>query len=70
MFRYYKYKEIRKRIPHPTKQEWISMNTDGIECPLSRVYSKREALNMFKEFNVQGTRTKEFGWFRIIWGTK
>lgn len=33
-----------------SKQEWISMNTDGPYCPLSRVYSKREAGELFNKF--------------------
>jgi SAM-dependent methyltransferase len=33
-----------------TKQEWISMNTDGPFCPLARVYNDREAVELFKDF--------------------
>lgn len=31
-----------------TKERWISINTDGPDCPLAKVYNKSEALNMFK----------------------
>ena len=34
-----------------TKEEWISMNTDGPECPLAKVYNKREALKLFGKFS-------------------
>jgi ubiquinone/menaquinone biosynthesis C-methylase UbiE len=39
---------INKR--NMTKQEWISMNTDGPFCPLARVYNHKEAANLFKNF--------------------
>lgn len=37
----------RKRI---SKQDWISMNTDGPFCPLARVYSRNEAAALFQPF--------------------
>ena len=33
-----------------SKEEWISMNTDGPYCPLSRVYNNDEATELFKDF--------------------
>jgi hypothetical protein len=30
-----------------TKQQWVSMNTDGPDCPLSKVYTKKEAQKLF-----------------------
>lgn len=39
---------IKKR--KATKQEWISMNTDGPFCPLARVYNSKEAAVLFKDF--------------------
>jgi ubiquinone/menaquinone biosynthesis C-methylase UbiE len=38
---------LRKKI---TKEQWISMNTDGPFCPLARVYDRREAAILFKDF--------------------
>ena len=32
-----------------TKEEWISVNTDGPDHPLSRVYNRREAEKLFRE---------------------
>jgi hypothetical protein len=32
------------------KDEWISMNTDGPFCPLARVYDRKEAAIVFKDF--------------------
>jgi ubiquinone/menaquinone biosynthesis C-methylase UbiE len=34
-----------------TKEQWISMNTDGPFCPLARVYNRREAAALFKDFD-------------------
>jgi SAM-dependent methyltransferase len=42
---------LKKKL---TKEQWISMNTDGPFCPLARVYDGREAAILFKDFeNVQ-----------------
>ncbi|MBM3703370.1 MAG: methyltransferase domain-containing protein, partial [Actinobacteria bacterium] len=30
-----------------TKEQWISMNTDGPDCPLAKVYNKKEVLKLF-----------------------
>jgi ubiquinone/menaquinone biosynthesis C-methylase UbiE len=38
---------LKKKI---TKEQWISMNTDGPFCPLARVYGRREAVILFKDF--------------------
>ncbi|MEO8399326.1 MAG: class I SAM-dependent methyltransferase [Ignavibacteriaceae bacterium] len=32
-----------------TKQKWISINTDGPDCPLAKVYNKNQASNLFKD---------------------
>lgn len=46
-----KHRELLFSKPHMTKDDWISMNTDGPECPLAKVYNKREALKLFSNFN-------------------
>lgn len=33
-----------------TREQWISMNTDGPDCPLSRVYSMNEARELLADF--------------------
>jgi ubiquinone/menaquinone biosynthesis C-methylase UbiE len=33
-----------------SKEEWISMNTDGPFCPLAKVYNHREGAELFKQF--------------------
>jgi ubiquinone/menaquinone biosynthesis C-methylase UbiE len=38
---------LTKRL---TKEQWISINTDGPFCPLARVYDEREATALFKDF--------------------
>jgi ubiquinone/menaquinone biosynthesis C-methylase UbiE len=42
-----------------TKAEWISMNTDGPECPLAKVYGRGEALRLFSDFHNVSTEV----WF-------
>lgn len=34
-----------------SKEEWVSMNTDGPYCPLAKVYSHAEAAELFKHFS-------------------
>lgn len=53
------------RIPHPTPEQWISMNTDGPDCPLARVYSAREARDLFHSF--QDFRTRVYMFDRTHW---
>jgi SAM-dependent methyltransferase len=38
---------LKKKI---TREQWVSMNTDGPFCPLARVYDRREAAALFKDF--------------------
>jgi 2-polyprenyl-3-methyl-5-hydroxy-6-metoxy-1,4-benzoquinol methylase len=38
------------RIPRPTPDQWVSMNTDGPDCPLARVYSARDVRALFEGF--------------------
>lgn len=41
---------LKKKL---TKEQWISMNTDGPFCPLARVYNEREAAILFKDFETR-----------------
>src|SRR5262249_50306445 len=43
-----------------TKQQWISMNTDGPYCPLAKVYNRREAADLFKPFGQVHQEVWEF----------
>jgi SAM-dependent methyltransferase len=43
-----------------SKQQWISMNTDGPFCPLARVYDAREAAALFKGFQNVRQEVWEF----------
>lgn len=45
------HREIMMKKVKMTKQEWININTDGPYCPLSRVYNKKEAGELFKIFD-------------------
>ena len=38
-------------------EKWISINTDGPDCPLSRVYSKSEAIKLFEEVGFNNIDT-------------
>jgi 2-polyprenyl-3-methyl-5-hydroxy-6-metoxy-1,4-benzoquinol methylase len=48
------------RIPKPTHERWISMNTDGPDCPLARVYSAAEARALFAAFTDVRTEVHHF----------
>jgi ubiquinone/menaquinone biosynthesis C-methylase UbiE len=47
----------RKKI---SKEEWISMNTDGPFCPLARVYSRDGAADLFRDFGNVRQEVWEF----------
>jgi 2-polyprenyl-3-methyl-5-hydroxy-6-metoxy-1,4-benzoquinol methylase len=47
-------------IRHPTREQWISMNTDGPDCPLARVYSKSEIAVLFAGFDDLRTDVHHF----------
>jgi 2-polyprenyl-3-methyl-5-hydroxy-6-metoxy-1,4-benzoquinol methylase len=51
--------------PNMTKAEWISVNTDGPDCPLAKVYNRREALALFNRF--ASVRTEVFHFDRAHW---
>ena len=48
---------LKKKL---TKEQWISMNTDGPFCPLARVYNQREAAALFKDFENVRQEVWEF----------
>lgn len=43
-----------------TKEEWISVNTDGPHCPLARVYGHRQAAQLFWRFRDLRQEVWEF----------
>lgn len=45
------HRELITKKVKMAKEEWITINTDGPYCPLSRVYNKKEAAELFKIFN-------------------
>jgi len=65
-----KFDYIRKQIPHPTKEQWISINTDNVGCPMSRVYTKKQAEGLLWRFRKVTSFTTDNSWFRIIHGKK
>ena len=48
---------LKKRV---SKEEWISMNTDGPFCPLARVYNYQEAAALFGAFENVRQEVWEF----------
>lgn len=43
-----------------SKSEWISINTDGPNCPLAMVYNEKEASELFSEFRNVRQEVWEF----------
>jgi SAM-dependent methyltransferase len=43
-----------------SKEDWISMNTDGPMCPLARVYDREEAARLFRDFGKLRQEVWEF----------
>ncbi len=54
------HREIMIKKKDLTKEEWISMNTDGPYCPLAKVYNKKEAEELFKRFHSVRQEVWEF----------
>ena len=54
------HREILLRKPNLSEEEWVSMNTDGPHCPLAKVYSKREAEELFRKFRAVRQEVWEF----------
>jgi ubiquinone/menaquinone biosynthesis C-methylase UbiE len=55
-----KHRELLFSKPRISKVDWISMNTDGPECPLAKVYNKHEALKLFEDFVDVRTEVRFF----------
>ncbi len=54
------HRDVMMKKPHMTKQEWISINTDGPFCPLARVYNCKEAAELFGDFSNLRQEVWEF----------
>ncbi len=54
------HREIMRKKRNLSKEEWISMNTDGPFCPLARVYDHEEAADLFKVFKNVRQEVWEF----------
>ena len=54
------HREIMLKKKRMSKQEWININTDGPYCPLSKVYNKREARELFNNFHNVKQEVWEF----------
>jgi ubiquinone/menaquinone biosynthesis C-methylase UbiE len=54
------HRDLLKKRKKISKEEWISMNTDGPFCPLARVYNHQEAAALFKDFENVRQEVWEF----------
>jgi len=61
-----RFEDFRKKLAKmkavnktPTNDEWVSMHTDNVFCPIARVYSKKGAKKLFYKF----TGFKTSAWF-------
>jgi len=55
-----RHRAILRDRPRMTKQEWISINTDGPDCPLAKVYGAAEARALFADFDDVRTEVRHF----------
>ncbi len=55
-----RHRQLMLRHPRPTGEQWVSMNTDGPDCPLARVYSAPEAQALFTGFVDVRTHVRYF----------
>jgi SAM-dependent methyltransferase len=61
-------RRLRSERTYPDSQEFLNRNTDGAGNPLARVYSRKEALELFKDFSSVDLRTYFFNkrWLPIL----
>ena len=50
-------RQLRAQPEYLSSEEFLSRNTDGAGNPLARVYSRKEARELFKDFDHVDTRT-------------
>jgi len=43
-----------------THDQWVSMNTDGPDCPLAKVYSASDVQQLFRQSSDVGTEVRFF----------
>jgi hypothetical protein len=66
LLRFKKYDKLRKENSKPTKEQWISWNSDNLGCPKTKVYNKDEVYELMKPLKIYKTWTTNYGWFRKI----
>jgi ubiquinone/menaquinone biosynthesis C-methylase UbiE len=54
------HREMLLKKRHMSKEEWVSMSTDGPYCPLAKVYNKRESAHLFRAFRDVRQEVWEF----------
>ena len=62
----YKHRDKYLKNSKITKEQWISMNTDGPDCPFAKVYNKKEVLKLFHKF--ENLRTEVWFFNKYHWG--
>lgn len=69
--RFPKYNKLRKECPNPTKEQWLSWNTDTLGCPIARVYSPKDIEKLldcgFKKLIIDQPFVY---WFGKVWAIK
>ena len=60
-----RHRELLRAKARLTKQEWLNLNTDGPDCPLSGVYTEAEARKLFVAF--EAVRTEVWFFDRTHW---
>ena len=54
------HRKMMRSVKPMSKEQWVSMNTDGPFCPLARVYNAREAAELFGSFGSVRQEVWEF----------
>jgi len=62
-----RHREIMLRNKKMTRAEWISINTDGPDCPFAKVYSPGQIRKMFLSFKFKDVRTENFFFDKSRW---
>lgn len=57
-----RHREMYLAHPDVTAEQWVSMNTDGPDCPVAKVYDEGEAAALFRDFDDVRQEVRFFDW--------
>jgi len=60
-----RHRELLLEKPMMSNQEWLSINTDGPDCPLAKVYGEAEVRDLFHKF--EGVETEVWHFNKSHW---